>query len=280
MATTTTAPPAATQHAAERQPGAPRHAATAQGGTPVHAAEPHPGAPPPAGATTPGAIRAFGVMLGGPLVLLGAVAASAAHTVRALRRGRVPRPAAIGVLACAAAYRRRLRPWMRTWGALDAEIEMELPGDELSPHAPFAQTHAVEIDAPADAVWAWVAQIGQDRGGFYSYTWLENLAGCGMRNADRIHREWQQRRVGETVLLHPASGLRIMRIEPGRALVLEGGWSLHVEPDGPGSCRLIARFRAPAGLAGTAYALLLELPHFVMERRMLLQIKHRAEGRR
>ena len=48
-------------------------------------------------------------------------------------------------------------------------------------------THAITIRAPVEEVWPWLAQIGQDRGGFYSYEWLENLAGCEMRNADRVH---------------------------------------------------------------------------------------------
>jgi hypothetical protein len=126
------------------------------------------------------------------------------------------------------------------------------------------------------AVWPWLAQLGQDRGGFYSYAWLENLAGCRMRNADRIHSEWQQR--ADTVLLHPTAGLKVLSFEPDRALVLEGGWSLVLRADGPERCRLLARFRAPGGVAGAAYGMLLELPHFLMERRMLVTIKRRAEG--
>jgi hypothetical protein len=221
--------------------------------------------------------RAFGVMLGGPLVLLATTAAAAAHTVRALHARRRPGAAATAVLVAAAAYKRWAVVWMRRWGALDAETTMVLAGDETVPDGAFRQTHAVRVDAPAEDVWPWIAQIGQDRGGFYSYTWLENLAGCDMHNADRIHPEWQRRAVGDVVLLHPATGLKVLRIDPGRALVLEGGWSLHVEADGPARCHLLARFRAPGGAAGAAYALLLELPHFIMQRRMLLEVKRLAE---
>jgi hypothetical protein len=155
---------------------------------------------------------------------------------------------------------------------------MALPGDETVDNPSTQQTHAISIDAPAHTVWPWIAQLGQDRGGFYSYAWLENLAGCRMRNADRIHPEWQQ--PAETVLLHPTAGLKVLLVEPDRALVLEGGWSLVLQADGPQRCRLLARFRAPSGIAGAAYALLLELPHFIMERKMLITIKRRVEGAR
>jgi hypothetical protein len=242
-------------------------------------------APPAAGLTAAAAAasplsaaRAFAVMLGGPLALYAVFASAAASTIRALRARRPPRLAAVAVLGTATAYLRWARPWMRRWGSTDSEVEMALPGDERVANPSVQQTHAVAIDAPAHAVWPWIEQIGQDRGGFYSYTWLENLAGCRMRNADRVHPEWQRRAVGDAVLLHPAAGLKILRLDPGRALVLEGGWSLVVQEDGPKRCRLLARFRAPGGAGGAAYAMLLELPHFLMERKMLATIKHHAEG--
>ena len=78
----------------------------------------------------------------------------------------------------------------------------------------------------AERVWPWLAQIGQDRGGFYSYEWLENLAGCRMRNADRIHPEWQRREVGEEVMLHPlAPGMPVTIFDPPHALGL-AGWGV------------------------------------------------------
>jgi hypothetical protein len=81
------------------------------------------------------------------------------------------------------------------------------------------------VEAPREAVWPWLAQIGQDRGGFYSNEWLENLAGCRMRNAERIHPEWQHREIGEKVMLHPLNGLPVKRFAPGREIGLEG-WGL------------------------------------------------------
>ena len=134
------------------------------------------------------------------------------------------------------------------------------------------------IDAPVEKVWPWLAQLGQDRGGFYSYEFLENLAGCEMKNADRVHPEWQHRELGEVVHLHPAGGLRVNVFEPGRALGLEGWGTFALEPEGADRARLIARNGVPRGLAAASYAVLMEIPHFLMERRMLLGIKQRAEG--
>ena len=133
------------------------------------------------------------------------------------------------------------------------------------------------IDAPTDAVWPWLAQIGQDRAGFYSYECLENLAGCHMHNADEIHPEWQQRRLGETIYLHPRTGLPVARFEPGRVLALKNWGAFVLEPVGSDRTRLIARGRTPRGAASIVNALLMEIPHFVMERKMLLEIKRRAE---
>ena len=173
-------------------------------------------------------------------------------------------------------YVLKIRPWLLAWGATPAERRKSLPEDELVPDAGSQSTRAVTIDAPVGDVWPWLAQIGQDRGGFYSYEWLENLAGCRMRNADRIHPEWQHREVGETVLLHPANGLALARFDPNRVLALEGWGAFVLEPLDRERSRLIARGRRRR-IAAVPYALLMEIPHFVMERKMLLGIKERAE---
>lgn len=105
----------------------------------------------------------------------------------------------VGVVAL---YRGRLRPWMYTWGAREDEVTAQLPGDELvEAHTPRT-TRAVTIDAPIADVWPWLAQIGEDRGGFYSYSLLERAAvGAHVHNANSIHPEWQDIRVGDTVWL-------------------------------------------------------------------------------
>ena len=230
---------------------------------------------PVAVASTCGAVRGFGVMLASPLALLAGAAWSVRTTARAVRRRQRPPMRALAGTAAVAAYALAIRPRMLRWGATDPELRRELPGDE--PPGEPGPTWAVTVNAPASRTWPWLAQIGQDRGGFYSYEWLENLAGCRMRNADRINPEWQHREVGEKVYLHPDVGLEVKLFEPGRALVLDGWGAFVVDPIDERSCRLIGRGHYQPGAPGRAYAALLEIPHFIMERRMLLGIKERAE---
>ena len=226
------------------------------------------------------AARAFGVMLGGSVRARSRGCGE--HRCRrravALRR----RPAALPLLGTAATvlYALVIRPWHLRWGAEPQDEQRELPGDELLPEGGTQMLHAVTIQAPVEQVWPWLAQLGQDRGGFYSYEWLENLAGCEMENADRIHPEWQHRELGATVHLHPAGGLRVSLFEPGRALGLEGWGTFALEHLGRDRTRLIARGGIPSGVAAAAYGTLIEIPHFLMQRRMLLGIKQRAEARR
>jgi hypothetical protein len=225
------------------------------------------------------AIRAFGVMLGGPIALAGLAAASTVSVARAIMNLRRPSPLALFGTAATALYAVVIRPWHLRWGTEPEDEHRDLPGDELLPEEGTKILHAVTIDAPVEEVWPWLAQLGQDRGGFYSYEWLENLAGCEMKNAERIHPEWQHRELGETLHLHPAGGLRVSVFEAGRALGLEGWGIFVVEPAGADRSRLIARGGVPRGLGAVAYGVLMEIPHFLMERRMLLGIKARAEGR-
>jgi hypothetical protein len=167
------------------------------------------------------AVRAFGVMLVGSAALVAGAVWSVVSCLRALWGVRRPAPPGLAGAGALVGYLLVVRPWLLHWGATAEERSSELPGDELVDRPGIQTTRAVTVEAPVEAVWPWLAQIGQDRGGFYSYEWLENLAGCRMRNADRIHPEWQQRTVGEMVLLHPASGLRLLRFEPPRVCALE-----------------------------------------------------------
>ncbi|HLE57823.1 MAG TPA: hypothetical protein VJB15_12125 [Rhodothermia bacterium] len=185
------------------------------------------------------------------------------------------------------------RHWYMNWGSTNEDRRASLPGDPPGVDARYRIDHVVTINAPADSVWPWLAQLGQDRGGFYSHDWLERVFGDHVTNAQRIHPEWQQRQVGDLVrsaqpgylggILGPDPGWRITELEPGRAMVLEG-WGafvlrpldeqttrLHIRTRGSGAASIAMIPLAPLGI------LVYEPAHFIMERRMMLGIKERAE---
>lgn len=187
-----------------------------------------------------------------------------------------------------------LWPWHRHWGTTPAERVMALPGDPYERQLAFELMHGVSIDAPPDAVWPWVVQLGQDRAGFYSYDWLERLFGVDIRNVDEIRPEWQQRRGGDFVRaaqpgylggwLGEDLGWYIAEVQPNRALVLHYWGAFVLLDDGRGGTRLLVRStisqpRIPVWAAAVSFTAF-ELPHFIMERRMLLGIKERAERER
>ncbi|HEX7974849.1 MAG TPA: hypothetical protein VF498_10600, partial [Anaerolineales bacterium] len=132
-------------------------------------------------------------------------------------------PLALGLGAAAtAAYILAVRPWHEAWGAGKTELARSLPGDDLVPQPKVNATHAITISAPASAVWPWLVQIGEGRGGFYSYTWIEKMMGANIENSERILPEYQQLKVGDIVPFYQKSGPPVAAIEPGRYLVIGG----------------------------------------------------------
>jgi hypothetical protein len=169
-----------------------------------------------------------------------------------------------------------VRPWLRRWGSAPDELSRPLPGDPAT--TPMIRaTRAVTVRAPAEEVWRWLVQIGQDRGGFYSYDWLENLAGCQLHSAEQIREEWQHREAGDPLTMFPGFATTLTEVNPPHALVIENWGAYVIEPIDGHSCRLLARSNIEPNAGGVVYVLLIELPHAVMERKMLLGIKKRAE---
>jgi hypothetical protein len=220
---------------------------------------------------------------------------------KTMQRGSI-RPIAVAAGAVGSAaiglYLLAARPWHLRWGATDEEVGQNLPGDELMFQPKLVSTRAISIRARPEEVWPWIVQMGEGRGGFYSYAWLENLIGCKMRNADRICPELQHPEVGDTIWLARwwnrrfsfPSYLLVDAIDPGRALVLrsptvEGkretfSWAFVLDEQDEQNARLIVRSRSDwePGLGNALFGRAIGEPaHFMMERRMMLGIKERAE---
>jgi hypothetical protein len=123
----------------------------------------------------------------------------------------------------------RWRPWCITWGATPDEAVSDLPGDDLVPEPDLVTTRAISIAAPPAAVWPWLAQMGPDRGGVYTYDWIENLLGLGVHSVDEVVPEFQNLQVGDAQHLgNSGPVLRAAVVHPDEALVLDsddGNWS-------------------------------------------------------
>jgi len=205
--------------------------------------------------------------------------------------------AAAGALGAYVAF---IRPWHLRWGATDDEVACPLLGDSLIDKPRLQATHAVTVHAPPEAIWPWLVQMGQGRGGFYSYEGVERLLGLRAGNADRILPDLQELHAADELPVAPnGAGLPVDIVVPYRTLVMHSDspiparvavmqagyyrsvtWTFHLEPIDAENTRLIERWRAdwePTPMNTLVIRTLLEPGAFIMERRMLLGIKARAE---
>ena len=205
--------------------------------------------------------------------------ATAAGTLRAMKR----LLAALAVLAgLCAGYAWRLRGPILTWGTTPEEAAARLPGDELLEDADGVATRAITIDAPASAVWPWLAQMGPSpRGGAYTYDWIENLLRLDMHSVDQVLPEFQHPTLDEGFGFGE-NQMRYARVDPERVLALRSRngnwvWSFVLREEN-GHTRLISRnrFRLPR-LRDRLGMLPMEPASLVMERKMLRGVKERAE---
>jgi hypothetical protein len=189
-----------------------------------------------------------------------------------------------------AAYGLAGRRWQLRWGASRHEVTASLPGDDLVADPDLVATRAITIRArPAD-VWPWVVQLGQNRGGFYSYDALENLVGCQIHSADRIVPAWQDVTVGDPVNLAPEVALTVAMVDPPQAFVLSGGvpmgetappydfsWAFVLDGQDR-TTRLIVRERYAYARWWTPLLVEpVELVSFLMHQKMLRGLRDRAE---
>ena len=173
-----------------------------------------------------------------------------------------------------------VRPYYMRWGATEQEVLRALPTDSDIPPSSVVSTRAITIHASSEVVWSWLVQLGQGRGGFYSYDWLENLFAAHMRNAQDIRAAWQDLKVGDQLSMQEdGPALLVTQIEAGRYISLTG-WGFYLEPLDEHTTRLIVRYPYPVKTAFDSlfyYGMFEEL-HFVMELGMMMGIKYQAEN--
>ncbi len=200
----------------------------------------------------------------------------------------------------AAAYHFLIRPRILRRGATNEEVNSVLPGDEIPPPKPFRSTMATTVAATPEEIWPWLVQVGWGRGAFYSYNRIEGLLGMDLDNADRIHPEWQNLEVGDTMWMsHPRlkylfPETKAATIDPNRALVFaiygpegthvtpSGAWSFILNPIDQTSTRLISRLQVSTpSLVGKLIFYGFEEPaHFIMQDGMFRGPKTRVQQAR
>lgn len=197
-------------------------------------------------------------------------------------------------------YHVAIRPWQVRWRATDEEVAARLPGDERIAEPATQVTRAIDVDAPPEAVWPWLVQLGADRGGFYSYDWLEDLFGLGIHSADAVVADWQRLAVGDLVAADARrrGGWYVVDLRPGELLALQVAdlrrgrptsradrpgweflWTFALRPTPGGTTRLVVRERVAVGRRTLRLLLTpVGIVSFVMTRRMLLGLAARAEA--
>jgi hypothetical protein len=204
-----------------------------------------------------------------------------------------------------AAYIGWARPRIARWGTPEGEVTGSQPGDTLIPQPLLQMTHSISIQASPERVWEWIVQIGYKRGGFYSYDWLERMAGLkGLQSATRIDPALQKLMVGDTVKISPVTPMTVAVLQKNRAMVLrilmspftglpldrmrpsepwiDWTWGFLLSPLTEQSCRLTSRVRAAYGPYLSLWPLMaigVEPATFLMDRKMLETVRSLAEGK-
>jgi hypothetical protein len=183
-----------------------------------------------------------------------------------------------------------LLPWYTRRGAREDERSADLPGDEIVPRPETGYTMAITIRAVASAIWPWLVQIGQGRGGFYTHEWVENVLRANIHNTDRIVAEWQQLDVGDTVYLtpdpyfgKPGQFMTVAEMQTDRTLVFRqtlpngsiASWAFFLSPQNDGTTRVIMRRR---GAQPTLFDRVMAPGYVLMDKGMLRGIRDRVEA--
>ncbi len=195
----------------------------------------------------------------------------------------------VGLLAALAViYPVAIRPWQHHWGATPEEVARSMPGDELVPNPLQVTTRAVTVNASPEYIWPWLVQIGNYRGGLYSYDWIDLLIGAlDQPSADRVLPEFQNLQVGDVIPYAKGTDFVVRVLEPNRAFVYQfqqgdvnivQSWGL--DPVDAGHTRLVLRVLEGAKLTPQFVPILMVLDpsEGFMTPKQLLGIKRRAEA--
>jgi hypothetical protein len=200
----------------------------------------------------------------------------------------------IGFAILILVYKSIFLPRLLSFGASKEEFDMILPGDEVVQSKDYKNTLAITVNKPPSAVWPWIAQMGLNKGGFYSYTLLENMFGCKLYNADRIHPEWQNPKPGDyegvcqSAVNKNMPGWIVAIVQPSKSFVWkgqEGEWmmGLYIDSINSHSSRLLTRmlYKSPEkfSISWWMEKCWFEWAHCVMQNGMINGIKERAERR-
>jgi hypothetical protein len=211
---------------------------------------------------------------------------SGARTRQWIRLGLWSTAAVLAPLAAAHV----LLPWYIRIGTTESERGSPLPGDDIVPHPKTGYTVGMTIHAAPSAIWPWLVQMGQGRGGFYTHEWIENLLGADIHNADRVVSAWQRLEVGDKIRLtpdpylgQPGQLMTVAEIQPERALVLRqtlpngspASWAFLLRTEGHGRTRILMRRR---GGGPTLFDRVMAPGYALMDRGMLHGLRQRAEG--
>lgn len=185
-----------------------------------------------------------------------------------------------------AVYLVLVEPHVATWGATDEEVAMPMAGDHISPH--ITSTRAIDIDAPKSETWRWLMQLGADRGGFFSYYFIEKALGYISRESDSVDAEYKDFEVGDLVRgsLDESKSIvpynfPVLSIKTEESVVLDHWGTFKVIGLSDSQSRLIVRSHSPeqSNVLLRLFDICLGVPlHFIMERRTLMGLKARVEA--
>jgi hypothetical protein len=197
-------------------------------------------------------------------------------------------PTLVIVLTLGIVYWFPLRRWMGRWGTASSDLTRAMAGDGLIVDPPFSYTVGITINARPEHIWPWLVQMGYQRGGLYSYDWLDRLFGFLDRpSATRILPEFQNLAVGDAIPLPHGRRWPVAVLDPNRALVLDMRhmdgfdwvWQFALDPVDEKRTRLVCRSHVrPLNVWVWLFMLPMEPASFLMTRRMMLGLRERAEA--